>query len=195
MFFDFSREICYTWYKLIITNMQPEIFKDVLWYEGLYRVSDIGSVMRVKSERVLSHGVHCKGYHLVNLSKNWVEKWYLVHRLVALAFLPNPESKEQVNHIDWVKTNNSLNNLEWNTRKENIVHSIEVLGNTLQKGKFLWDHNTARGVIQYDLKWNEIERFTSWTGASLATGVAGSSITDACRGKRKSAWGFRWKYI
>jgi hypothetical protein len=71
-----------------------------------------------------------------------VKKHYKVHRLVALAFLPNTEEKEQVNHIDGVKSNNSLSNLEWSTRSENMVHSRDVLGNMVgdkhpHYGKFL----------------------------------------------------------
>jgi hypothetical protein len=176
-----------------------ETYKDVPEYEGLYRVSDQGNVYSIVSERILKPWVHTYGYHRVNLYKNWVRKYYSVHRLVALTFISNPESKEQVNHIDWVKTNNSLSNLEWCTNRENAIHSMDVLGNWVGEkhssyGKFLGDHNSARGVIQYDLEWNEIERYSSITGARLATWVNGNNIWSACRGKLKSAGWFRWKY-
>ena len=172
--------------------MQTEIYKDITGYEWLYQVSDMGNVYSLVSSRVLKPNL-VLGYHQVGLSKNWVVKYYYVHRLVALTFLPNPEAKREVNHIDGVKTNNSLSNLEWCTRSENLVHSRDVLGNTLQ-GKFLGNSIAAVGVIQYDLDWNEIERFTSIRGASLATGVDEGNIPNACRGKRKSAGGYRWSY-
>jgi hypothetical protein len=167
--------------------MQTEIWKNIVGYEGLYQVSNLGNIMRVSwgqwsnNGRVLSP-VWLKGYHRVSLSKNWVMKKYLVHRLVALAFLPNPESKSDVNHIDGARNNNSLSNLDWCTSSENKVHSIEVLGSWIK-----W-------VIQYDLKWNEIERFTSIKWASIATGVHGSNIWSACQGRSKTAGWFRWKY-
>lgn len=92
--------------------------------------------MTVKSGIVRKLGVHTKGYHLVVLYREGVVNTYRVHRLVALAFISNPENKSDVNHIDGVKSNNSVSNLEWNTREENVRHSIDVLGETRMLGKF-----------------------------------------------------------
>jgi len=116
-----------------------EIWKDIEGYEGFFMVSNQG---RVKSlDRVIEHPNHglClikgklrklpindKGYHKVGLNKDGKTKKFSVHRLVAQAFIPNPESKPQVNHIDGVKTNNNVSNLEWVTNYENAYHAIDM---------------------------------------------------------------------
>lgn len=104
---------------------------DVKGYEGIYQVSDKGRIKRLvgfrcKEERVLKLGKNKGGYHIVFLSKNNKRKHYLVHRLVAMSFIENPENKPQVNHIDGCKTNNCLSNLEWNTSSENMQHSYDT---------------------------------------------------------------------
>jgi hypothetical protein len=116
-----------------------EIWKDINGYEGFFMISNQG---RVKSlDRVIEHTNHglClikgklrklpisdKGYHKVGLNKDGKTKKFAVHRLVAQAFIPNPESKPQVNHIDGVKTNNNVSNLEWVTNYENAYHAIDM---------------------------------------------------------------------
>ncbi len=102
-----------------------EIYKDVKGYEGLYQVSNLGNVKSLHGKgKIMRLGKMKKGYLLVELSKNAVRKGVLVHRLVALAFIPNPENKPQINHKDGVKSNNNLSNLEWVTAIENSRHSI-----------------------------------------------------------------------
>lgn len=112
-----------------------EIWKDIQGYEGLYQVSNLGRVKSLArldtrgqrvSEKILKLGKHRAGYFRVNLYKNGKMKQYLVHRLVALAFIPNPENKEQVNHIDGNKQNNVIENLEWCTHSENIQHAYRT---------------------------------------------------------------------
>ena len=115
-----------------------EIWKDIDGYEGYYQVSNMGRVRSV--DRVVEHPtngarvlngklrklkLHRSGYHHLGLTKDGETKYRLVHRLAAQAFIPNPESKPQVNHIDGVKTNNNVSNLEWATHKENTVHAVE----------------------------------------------------------------------
>jgi NUMOD4 motif/HNH endonuclease len=108
--------------------MNDEIWMPVFNYEGLYEVSNIGRIKRVLSnrcliERILKHNKQ-RGYHVVKLCKETVKKPISVHRLVAQAFIPNPENKPYVNHLDSNKSNNSASNLEWCTQKENVKHAF-----------------------------------------------------------------------
>lgn len=114
-----------------------EMWRDIPGYEGYYQVSNLG---RVKSlERMVKHGGYeyrrkerirspfeTAGYLCVALNKDTIEKTYQIHQLVAIAFIPNPENKPIVNHIDGNKTNNCVDNLEWVTYKENAQHAIRI---------------------------------------------------------------------
>lgn len=115
--------------------MPKEIWKPIAGYEGLYEVSSSGRVRSLG--RYVNHGKHqywrcgrirkpynTDGYISVSLNKDSKCITYQVHRLVAEAFIPNPDHKEQVNHIDGCKTNNNVENLEWVTRSENVIHAI-----------------------------------------------------------------------
>lgn len=115
-----------------------EIWKDVVGWEGLYEVSNMGNVRSV--DRYLGHpksptGAFRKGKMLIPRSKKyadihlWKNSKYVsthVHRLVALAFIPNPENKPEVNHMDGNRLNNNVNNLEWVTKQENMEHAIRL---------------------------------------------------------------------
>ena len=107
--------------------MSLEQWKDIKGYEGLYQVSNYGRVKRKYNNgkiRILKPISTNNGYLRVSLSKNSVNNTYFVHRLVAQAFILNPENKPEVNHIDGDKTNNKIENLEWCTRSENIQHAF-----------------------------------------------------------------------
>lgn len=113
-----------------------EVWRDVIGYEGLYQVSDMGRVKSIgyDKEKILKPGRDTGGYFHVNLFKDGIKKLYKVHRLVCLNFLDNPENKEQVNHINGIKTDNRLINLEWNTRSENRQHAYNTGLQTSSKG-------------------------------------------------------------
>lgn len=127
-----------------------EIWKDVPGYEGYYQVSNLGRVKSLErkvpherkgfefiKERILKQ--HIKRYSFVVLSKNRKKINKTVHRLVALAFIPNPENKPQVNHIDGIKYNNCVENLEWCTIEYNNNHAL--VNNLKPKGE---NHGSAK---------------------------------------------------
>ncbi len=112
---------------------------DILGYEGCYQISDDGKVKSLPKTRKLNHGgiqhvperilkpyLGRDGYPYINLCRNYVIKHGKIHRLVALAFITNPEGKPHVNHKDGNKLNNSYKNLEWVTRKENAEHAVRT---------------------------------------------------------------------
>ena len=112
-----------------------EIFKDILGYEGLYQVSNLGNVKRLASyrgkgkgylvdEHLIKPSINSRGYQHIGLCKNGKVKTFNIHRLVATAFIDNPDGKPEVDHIDRNKTNNCVNNLRWATRSENNYNRV-----------------------------------------------------------------------
>lgn len=143
---------------------------------------------------VPSKGRH--GYLKVTLSK--FGKFYnkVIHRLVAETFIPNPENKSQVNHIDGNIENNSMYNLEWVTCSENIQHSYNILHRKPNKsmlGRFGKEHNRSR-LIQQIKDGNIIAEFYGSAEAQRKTGIWKSVICNCCNGKANSAGGYQWKY-
>ena len=119
-----------------IVNME-QIWKTIQGFEGLYEVSNLGAVkslekmwvvnkaIRNKPETIMKQSTDSNGYFQVELSKNGKAKKYLVHRLIAKAFIENPDNKNDVNHINCIKKDNRVENLEWATRSENIRHALD----------------------------------------------------------------------
>jgi len=111
-------------------KLEGEIWKPIEGFEGLYDISSHGRVFTHqqfgkghREARIRKQFLKSNGYLRVNLSKNNTQKGFYIHRLVAQNFIENPENKPQVNHIDCVKTNNHVNNLEWTSAKENVSHA------------------------------------------------------------------------
>lgn len=112
-----------------MNNVVEEVWKDIEGYEGIYQVSSIGEVKSIfynKKPKILKRSKTTTGYYKVELYKDKNRKSFKVHRLVAKAFILNPESKPNINHIDGNPLNNHVNNLEWCTQKENVLHAIET---------------------------------------------------------------------
>ena len=105
---------------------REELTRYVVGYEGLYTVDIFGNIIRVRDKKTMLHQTNKQGYKCVSLSKGGVQKQYKVHRLIAEAFIPNPQNKPQINHIDGDKAHNTVWNLEWSTPKENTIHASDT---------------------------------------------------------------------
>jgi len=138
----------------------------------------------------LSHIIAPQGYHYIGINEFGTPTKRGVHRLVAEAYLPNPESKCDVNHKDFNKSNNNVDNLEWATRSENIQHS--------------YDHNPSRRTSEGVYKHQPVNQLTkegilikTFDSVSDAANAVESTYRDiwrVCTGKRKSTRGFKWEY-
>jgi hypothetical protein len=127
--------------NLSIEDMLSEKWVDTEGYEGIYKVSNYGRVKSLSrtlfngkaffntKEKILSPKLGNNGYYSFSLSKEKKKVFYLAHRLIAKAFIPNPENKPTVNHKDSDRANNSISNLEWNTYRENNCHKIKTTKN------------------------------------------------------------------
>lgn len=134
-----------------------------------------------------------KGYIKVNLySLNYHKyKYFLLHRLVAQTFIPNPENKPEVNHKDGNKLNNCVDNLEWVTRKENVNHSIKT---GLAPQCIVGYEKRGYKVSQYDMNDNFIKTWRSLREIESVLGYGHGNIAKCCEGAYKHAYGYHWKY-
>lgn len=174
-----------------------EKWKDVVGYEGLYLVSDYGNVISVtrsipwgKGTKV-AIGTELKkrkdknGYLVVTLSKNNKTKIMKIHRLVASAFIPNEDKLPFVNHKDECKENNIVSNLEWCNSTYNNTY-----GSRIERAK----EKQVKAISQYDRNGLFIKDWISITEASSTLHIHNGSISECCKGKRKTAGGYVWKY-
>ena len=181
--------------------LEKEIWKDLPNYEG-YQVSNLGRVKSLKRSRKGKNGslVSVKekilkpqlvrGYYRVSLCKNSIVKRYLVHRLVWLAFNSPISEGLQVNHINEIKTDNRLSNLNLMTPKENVNYGtgIDRCHNQLINGK------CSKPVLQFTLDGILIKEYPSIRQAERETGFDQGNICSCCNGKLKTAYNYIWKY-
>lgn len=159
-----------------------EEWRDIEGYDGLYQVSNLG---RVRCTRILKPSFSEDGYLKVVLQKDRKVKTRTIHRLVANAFLSNYSDDLQVNHKNEVKTDNRLENLEMLSSKDNNNYGTRNSRISRALGK---------KVIQMTIFNEPVAHYYSTTQASRQTGISYVNIATCCRGERKSAGGYKWKY-
>ena len=173
-----------------------------------YEVSNLGNVRSLNwhNERIVKNLYlkrHNKGYLQVELTDGKTKRMYLVHRLVAQAFLPNPNRLPQVNHIDENKANNSVSNLEWCTGSQNMrayylnhPESVLSLSGPSQRGR-KGTKNDLRNTFpikQLDLNGNLIKVWAYAIDIRHAHNYNATSVWECCEGKRRTAYGYKWQY-
>lgn len=172
--------------------MANELWKAISGYEGLYEVSNLGNVRSLfRYKKVLKPWDIGTGYLMVSLSKDKSRRTFFVHRLVASAFIENPENKPQVNHLDENRANNNVSNLEWCTCKEN--HNYGSHNEKLSTAHI--NHpKKSKPVAQYTIHGEFICEFPSIADAARKTATNKSDICACCQGKRKAHKGYVWRY-
>ena len=197
-----------------------EIWKPVVGYEELYEVSNFGRVRsldRIDSNNHPLKGVILKpyisnsGYLLVGLYKQQKRDRKLLHRLVAEAFIPNPDNKPEIDHINTIKIDNTVflnedgsvnydkTNLRWVTKKENMNNPLtktkmQINAGKPSKGKYGKKHHRSKPIIQYDKDSNFIKEWECANDVERVLGISNKHIGSVCLGKRKSCGGYIWKY-
>lgn len=157
-----------------------EIWRDIKDYENLYQVSNLGNVKSLRNGKILKPSMTTKKeYFGVSLCKNGKPKRFVIHRLVAIAFIDNPLNYPVVNHKDNDKTNNNVSNLEWCDQSYNVSYSKE-----------------SKKIGQYDLHGNLIKVWNSIYEAQKTLKYSSRrSIEQCCDGTRKTTFGYMWRYL
>lgn len=183
-----------------------EIWKNVQWYEWKYLVSNLWRVKSIINKEIILKPHFCKYWYMkLNLSLNNKRRAYKVHRLVAIAFIENPENKIQVNHKNWIKHDNLLENLEWCTRSENMQHAWDTWLKTLKNNHFINNHpmkwkfwklnHKHISVNQYSKEWIFIKNWDSLSDITRTLWFPQWNIVSCCKLRLKTAYGYNWKYL
>ena len=180
-------------------TMEKEIWRPIKGYEGLYEVSNLGRIRSLDritnyangekhlwKGRIMKPAKNKNGYLICDLHKNSKRKTFNVHRLVAQAFIKNPDNLPVINHKDEDKTNNCVDNLEWCTYSYNNSY-----GEAFQSMK----RKLSKTVLQIDIETNQIiAEYTSLTEAARQTNFSKGDISNCCTGRYNKHKGFKWKY-
>jgi hypothetical protein len=190
-------------------TQEKEIWRPVAEYEGYYEVSNMGRVkslpvtveinagyFKVKKERILKDQCNGRGYRTLGLSKKGIVRGFTVHRMVATAFIPNPDNYPFINHIDGDRANNHVSNLEWCTPLMNMRHA-HLVTKTMKRPPVLTgaDNARSRAVLKCLPDGTVIQKYDCLTAAAKDNNRTTSSICSALRGRVDGLTaGFIWKY-
>lgn len=182
--FEYSTKYQKMEYETISDDVASDIeyAREVKGYNGLYKVTRDGAVFATENNRILRKDISRAGYYTVSLSMSGVKKRKFVHRLVAEAFIPNPDNLPVINHKDENKLNNHVSNLEWCTQKYNVTY-----GSAYERRM----KKICKPIVCVETG----ETFSSVKSASEKIGVCKLQISHCLRGKAKIAAGFHWKYL
>lgn len=170
-----------------------EMWKLIDGFPG-YEISSACRIRSLPHKRILKQSNHIKGYMTIGLRKNRESSSRLVHRLFAIAFVPNPENKPFINHKNGNKKDNTIENLEWCTGKENSIHaSLNGMLHPWLKGKL--NHHLSKPIIQLSISGKELRRWPSLAEAQRQLGVSDKAVSNCLRGLCKTSCGFIWKRI
>lgn len=182
-------------------NIDKEEWRDIKGYEGHYQISNLGRVKslyfknrqgKIFREKILKQNFDNMGYLFVGLSNNGTLKTTKIHRLVAETFIDNPNNYKTINHINGVKTDNRVENLEWCTQKYNVQQAYK---NGLGKGKKEWDSPLSKKVNQYTLDGEFIKTWACTKQIERELGFKNSNISACCNGRLVKAYNFIWRYV
>ena len=164
-----------------------ERWKDYPGCEGPYQVSNKSRFKNVVTGRILKPHLHHSNYYTIAFKKKGQKPKYLsCARVIGLVWIDNPQNKKEINHINGITTDDSIENLEWVTPSENINHYYYKL-----------DKGSKRSIVQMDLQGNPIK---TWVSISMAVKslnnpkASAGNITTVCQGKLNYAYGYKWKY-
>lgn len=189
-------------------SFQKEIRKWVIWYKWLYDVSNFWNIKclsRIRSnwkstyktkEKIMKSKPSPIWYNIIALTKDWKSKYTTIHRVVVEAFIPNQENKRTVNHKNWIRNDNRLENLERATYSENNKHAYSNLNRKSSSfGAFLEESHHRTEVIQKSLDWKQINIRWCIKRASMELWIWYRCIVNNCSWRSKSAWWYRRLYL
>lgn len=192
--------------NIILEDGKEEQWEFIKGYEGLYMVSDLGRIKTIerpdletgggnyyRENKIKKQGNGTSGYWVMTLCKDKIKKTIMVHRVVAETFLDNPLGKRCVNHINGIKKDNRLVNLEWATHSENNYHAFKM---GLMKNAKGADCKMSKKVKQLTIDGELVNIYPSITDAAKAIGCYGTAISDVCHKNKynKTCRGFKWEF-
>lgn len=203
----------YRWKNVDLNSLDGEIWLDINGWDGLYQVSNFCRIKSLKrvinfvtlsganrhltiQSSILKPYINSHGYPAIKLYHNSKSSGFLIHRIVALAFIPNHENKSDVNHKNGIRDFMDIDNFEWVTRSENHIHKYRVLKSTHpflgRTGKM---NSCSVKTSQIDPKNNTIIKiWDSMNDIQRDLGFFQANISACCRGKQKTAYNFKWEY-